>query len=155
MEASNAEVTLDGGRHFERLVQTIKASLASAISKKLLTLEEFQNIVKKAENIVNSRPLTYQRDDSRDIPLTPLQLAWGRDITLMPPLRQSGDPLDPDYDAKETRLQYITLRGEVWFVEIVFVGECEVFVCLCFFFFCFFFPLAAKLIRPENWASIL
>ena len=22
------------------------------------------------------------------------------------------------------------LRGEVWFMEIVFVGECEVFVCL-------------------------
>ena len=54
--------------HFERLVRTIKASLATAISKKLLTLEEFQTIVKEAENIVNSRPLTYQSDDSRDIP---------------------------------------------------------------------------------------
>ena len=112
VEASNVEVTLDGGGgHFERLVRTIKASLASAISKKLLTLEEFITIVKEAENIVNSRPLTYQSDDSRDIPLTPPQLAWGRDITLMPPLLQPGDPLGPDYDAKETRLQYITLSN--------------------------------------------
>ena len=65
------------GGHFERLVRTIKASLASAISKKLLTLEEFVTIIKEAENIVNSRPLTYQSDDSRDIPLTQSQLAWG------------------------------------------------------------------------------
>ena len=67
-----------GGGHFERLVRTLKASLATAISKKLLTLEEFQTIIKEAENIVNSRPLTYQSDDSRDIPLTPSQLAWER-----------------------------------------------------------------------------
>ena len=53
--------------HFERLVQTIKASLATAISKKLLT-----------KNIVNSQPLTYQSDNTRDIPLTPSQLACGR-----------------------------------------------------------------------------
>ena len=84
------------GGHFERLVRTIKASLATAISRKLLTLEEFTTIVKEAENIVNSRPLTYQSDNSRDIPLTPSQLAWGRDLTLMPPLLRSGDPLDED-----------------------------------------------------------
>ena len=66
------------GGHFEHLVQTIKASLATAISKKLLTLQEFTTIVKEAENIMKSRPLTYQSDNSRDIPLTPSQLAWGR-----------------------------------------------------------------------------
>ena len=36
------------GGHFERLVRTIKASLASAISKELLTLEEFVTVVKEA-----------------------------------------------------------------------------------------------------------
>ena len=99
------------GGHFERLVRTIKASLASTISKKLLTLEEFVTVVKEAENIVNSRPLTDQSDDSRDILLTPSQLAWGRDITLIPPLLQPGDPLDPDYDVKATRTQYIALSS--------------------------------------------
>ena len=33
------------GRHFERLVRTIKVALATAISKKLLTLEEFTTVV--------------------------------------------------------------------------------------------------------------
>ena len=99
------------GGHFERLVRTIKTSLATAISKKLLTLDEFTTIVKQAENIVNSRPLTYQSDNTRDIPLTPSQLAWERDLTLMPPLLQPGDPLDKDYDAKTTRVQYIVLSN--------------------------------------------
>ena len=99
------------GGHFERLVRTIKASLATAISRKLLTLDEFTTVVKEAENIVNSRPLTYQSDESRDIPLTPSQLAWGRDLTLMPPLLQPGDPFDEDYDAKATQAQYVLLSN--------------------------------------------
>ena len=99
------------GGHFERLVRTVKASLATAISRKLLTLEELSTVIKEAENIVNSRPLTYQSDSSRDIPLTPSQSAWGRDLTLMPPLLQPGDPLDEDYDAKTTRVQYIVLSN--------------------------------------------
>ena len=99
------------GGHFERLVRTIKASLATAISRKLLTLEEFRSVVLEAENIVNSRPLMYQSDSTRDIPLSPSQLAWGRDLTLMPPLLQPGDPLDEDYDAKATRAQYELLSN--------------------------------------------
>ena len=94
------------GGHFERLVRTIKASLATAISRKFLTLEEFSTVVKEAENIVNSRPLTYQSDSTRDVPLSPSQLAWGRDLTLMPPLLQPGDPLDEDHDARATQAQY-------------------------------------------------
>ena len=101
------------GGHFERLVRTIKASLATAISKKLLTLEEFTTSVKEAENIMNSRPLTYQSDNSRDILLTPSPLTLGRDLTLMPPLLQPRDPLDEDYDANVTRAQYIVLGNAV------------------------------------------
>ena len=99
------------GGHFERLVRTIKVSLATSISRKLLTLEEFTTVVKEAENIVNSRPLTYQSDESRDVPLSPSQLTWGRDLTLMPPLLQPGDPLDKDYDVKATRAQYVLLSN--------------------------------------------
>ena len=99
------------GGHFERLVRTIKASLATAISRKFLTLEEFRTVVKEAENIVNSRPLTYQSNSTRDVPLSPSQLAWGRDLTLMPPLMQPGDPLDEDHDARATRAQYELLSN--------------------------------------------
>ena len=99
------------GGHFERLVRTIKASLATTISRKLLTLEEFRTVVLETENIVNSRPLTYQADSTRDVPLSPSQLARGRYLTLMPPLLQPGDPLDEDYDAKATRARYELLSN--------------------------------------------
>ena len=99
------------GGHFERLVRTIKASLATAISRKLLTLKEFSTVVREAENIVNSRPLTYQSDSTRDVPLSPSQLARGRDLTLMPPLLQPGDPLDEDPGARATRAQYELLSN--------------------------------------------
>ena len=35
-------------------------------------------------------------------------------------------------------------------LEIVFVGQCEVFVCLDFVHFFFFPPLAAKLVGPRT-----
>ena len=114
MEVSNTKVALDvggGGLAFWTPNTNNQSQFSNRISKKWPMLEEFQTVVKEAENNLNSRPLTYQSDDSRDIPLTQSQLAWGRDITLMPPLLQPGDPLDPDYDAKETRLQYTTLSN--------------------------------------------
>ena len=41
-------------------------------------------------------------------------------------------------------------------MEIVFVGECEVFVCVCFCCLLFlFFSLGREAHRSENWASIL
>ena len=68
------------GGHFERLVRTIKASLATAISRKLLGLEEFTTVVKEAENIVNSQPLTYQSGESGETTPTrrvPRGGGWG------------------------------------------------------------------------------
>ena len=41
-------------------------------------------------------------------------------------------------------------RGCVSVLEIVFVGQCEVFVCLDFVNFFFFPPLAAKLIGMQT-----
>ena len=45
-------------------------------------------------------------------------------------------------------LPMILLRGRVSFLEIVFVGQCDVFVCLDFIEI--FFPLAVKLIVPRT-----
>ena len=38
-------------------------------------------------------------------------MAWGGDLTLMPPLLQPGDPLDEDYDVKAARAQYVVLSN--------------------------------------------
>ena len=42
----------------------------------------------------------------------------------------------------------------MYYVIIVFVGQCEVFVCLCFCI-CFFPPLAAKLIGLQTGVNSL
>ena len=83
MEKSNSPRAPWSGGHFEKLVRTIKVALATAISKKLLTLEEFTTVVKESEAIVNNRPLTYQQVDSQDIPLTPSQLIQGCNVETL------------------------------------------------------------------------
>ena len=98
------------GGHFERLVRTIKVALATAISKKLLTLEEFTTVVKESEAIVNNRPLTYQQVDSQDIPLTPSQLIRGRNIDLLPTLITPTTDRDK-IDTNRLRNQYVVLSN--------------------------------------------
>ena len=99
------------GGHFERLVRTIKTSLSAAITRKLYNQEEFTTIVKEVESIVNMCPLTYQSNDTRDQPLTPSQLLWGRDLSIMPPLLQPNTDDDSTTEAKELRHQYFLLSN--------------------------------------------
>ena len=98
------------GGNFERLVRTIKVALATAISNKLLTLEEFTTVVKESEAIVSNRPLTYQQVDSQDIPLTPSQLIRGHNIDLLPTLRTPATDRD-EIDTHRLRNQYVVLSN--------------------------------------------
>ena len=100
------------GGHFERFVRIVKTCLRSAISRKLFNWEEFSTVVKEVETIVNSRPLTYQSTDASDSPLTPFQLMWGRDLTLLPPLLLP-DQLDEENfnKAKAARHQYYLISS--------------------------------------------
>ena len=56
-----------------------------------------------------------------------------------------------DCVSRKTILALTALRGGLSFLEIIFVGQCEAFVCLEFveIFFFFFFSLAAKHIGPQ------
>jgi hypothetical protein len=56
----------------ERMVQSMKKSLKHIITDGLLTEDQFFTAAKKAQGILNSRPLGYQSTDSEDLaPLTP------------------------------------------------------------------------------------
>ena len=69
-------------------------------------------IAKEVEDIANSRPLTYQGTDSQDISLSPSQLLWGRDSTLLPPLLLPDHPDDNSYyEAKAARHQYYLISS--------------------------------------------
>ena len=92
--------------HYERIVRIIKVCLSTAIARKIFTHEEFVTVIKKVENIINSWPITYQSTDTADIPLTPSQLAWGRDLIPRPPLLQSDSYSMINFEAKAARQQY-------------------------------------------------
>ena len=94
------------GGHYERLVRITKVCLSTAIARKIFTYEEFVTLVKEAETIVNSRPITYQSADTADISLSPSQLAWGRYLTFMPLLLQSDSYSEVNLEAKAARQQY-------------------------------------------------
>ena len=121
--------------HFERLVRTIKTSLSSAITRKLYNIEEFTTIVKEVESIVNMRPLTNQSTKIRGQPLTPSQLLWGRDISIMPPLLQP-DTDDSINETRELRHQYYLLSNALdrfrrrWSSEYL-TSLCEKHLNLC------------------------
>ena len=99
------------GGYFERLVRTIKTCLSSAIARKLYNQEGFTTVVKEVENIVNSRPLTYQANDALDQPLTPSQLLWGRNLPIVPPLLQPNTDDDSTTETKELRHQYFLISN--------------------------------------------
>ena len=99
------------GRHFEKLARTIKTYFSSVIARKLYNQEEFTTVIREVENIVNSRPLTYQTNDALDQPLTPSQLLWGRNLPIMPPLLQPNTDDDSTTETKELCHQYFLISN--------------------------------------------
>ena len=96
------------GGHYEHFVRIIKVCLSTAIARKIFTYEEFVTLVKEAEKIINSRPITYQSADTAGILLSPSQLAWRCDLTLMPPLFQSDSYSKVNLEAKAAHQQYLS-----------------------------------------------
>ena len=105
MAASDAALPMDGWALREVSEDNKDLCLSSAVARKLYNQEEFTTVVKEVENIVNSRPLTYQANDALDQPLTPSQLLWGRNLPIMPQLLQPNTEDDSNTETKELRHQ--------------------------------------------------
>jgi len=69
------------GGFYERLVRSVKLSLKKSLGRSLLTYEQLETILCKAEFVINSRPLTYISSDDLEEPLTPFHLLFGRNVT--------------------------------------------------------------------------
>ena len=77
----NVEVAPWQGGLFERLIQSTKRILRKSLRKEILTYNELLTLLKRIENILNNRPLTYIYDDEiSQPPLTPNHLIYGRKI---------------------------------------------------------------------------
>lgn len=89
------------GGFYERLIGLVKRALRKVIGRNLLTLIQFQTLLKEVESVVNSRPLTYIGDDiNSHIALTPSHFLTLNPTTGLP--EQELDENDNDYIPKES-----------------------------------------------------
>ena len=77
----NIEAAPWQGGMFERMIQSTKRILKKSLRKEILTYNELLTLLKRIENILNNRPLTYVYDSEVGLPpLTPNHLIYGRKI---------------------------------------------------------------------------
>ena len=102
------------GGFYERLVGLVNCALRKSLGRRMLTLVQLQTLLKKAEAVVNSRPLVYLGDDiNSNVALTP-----GHFLSLNPkvgiPVNEE-DIHNPDYipcDTSAEKLLTIWKKGQ-------------------------------------------
>jgi hypothetical protein len=98
------------GGAWERLVQAVKRAFYASLKEKAPREDVLRNLVIEAENIVNSRPLTYQPIDP-ELPeaITPNHLLrMSGKVLVTPPVNE-----DEEYSRKEWRFSQ-QLADEFW-----------------------------------------
>ncbi len=79
------------GAYWERLNRSLKEPLRKVLGNALLTYTEMYTLLTDIEATLNQRPLTYHGSDPTDpVPITPSQLAIGRNLKEVPTLM--GNP---------------------------------------------------------------
>ena len=79
------------GGFIETIVKMFKKIAYKVFGGHHLSYEEFRTVVKSAQGIINSRPLTYLHKGLKDgIPLTPSMLVHGFNLTDLPPHGTTG-----------------------------------------------------------------
>jgi hypothetical protein len=73
------------GGAWERLIRSVRKVLQVLLKEQILDDERLATVMCQAENIVNSRPLSYVSDDAQDLcPITPNHLLHLRSPTVFP-----------------------------------------------------------------------
>ena len=79
------------GGFVETCVKLFKGVFKKLLCRSSLNPEEFRTMVVEAEQVVNSRPLTYLYEEQREgEPLTPAKLLHGYNLTDLPPIGRGG-----------------------------------------------------------------
>ena len=84
-----------GGAH-EALIKSSKKAMKATLENADITDEELLTAIAGAEDLLNSRPLTYQGDDpSDDLPLTPNHFLYGQASGQLAPEAIDGTDFNP------------------------------------------------------------
>ncbi|XP_064104040.1 uncharacterized protein LOC135213871 [Macrobrachium nipponense] len=71
---------------FERLIEVVKSTLATALRRNVFSEEQLRTLIKEAKAVVNNRPLMYTGDMRDDEVLTQSHLIGGDVVRLLPPV---------------------------------------------------------------------
>ena len=79
------------GAYWERMNRSLKEPLRKVLGNALLTYTELYTVLTDIEAVLNQRPLSYHSTDPFDpAPITPSELAIGRNLRELPPVQDSG-----------------------------------------------------------------
>ena len=80
------------GAYWERMNRSLKEPLRKVLGKALLSYSELYTILTDIEAVLNQKPLSYHEVDPSDPePITPSQLAIGRNLRELPPIQCDGN----------------------------------------------------------------
>ncbi|KRY14755.1 hypothetical protein T12_1867 [Trichinella patagoniensis] len=97
--------------YWERLIRSMKTSLKKVLQNSMLEDEEFRTIISEVEARMNSRPLTYNPDNSNDPEvLTPYHFLTGTHYTDIPEVTKDEDEWVPKIQSTSHLMKNWNLR---------------------------------------------
>ena len=97
---------------FERLMRSGKELLEKDLQNYKITFDELQTILLEVELIINNRPLTHIYTDSTELPLTPSQLVFSRNLNHS---SLSESPVNLGIDIYEQREKLTNIINHFWY----------------------------------------
>lgn len=96
------------GGFFERMVGCVKRCLRKVLGNARLTFDELFTVLVEVEGTLNSRPITYEYDETSEEVLTPSHLLFGRRVKTMPDMVVEDEE---EGESKYTRrFRYLSVR---------------------------------------------
>ena len=104
----NLERALWWGGFFERMVGCVKRCLRKVLGNARLTFDELFTVLVEVEGTLNSRPITYEYDETSEEVLTPSHLLFGRRVkTMLDMVVEDNEKRENKYTR---RFRYLSVR---------------------------------------------
>ena len=95
---------------YERLIGIVKNLLKRILGRGRLTYDEIHTFISEIENVVNTRALTYLREENFDEPLSPYHLIHGRNLANTNHFTITKNMTDNDARNCRERVQTLVLH---------------------------------------------
>ena len=101
------------GGMWERMVRSVKDKLKVTCGRAMLTFDQLRTVLTEVEAILNSRPLSYVPDETKEV-VTPAHLIVGRRLTTIPPPTSTAERLGGNIDVGKKWRNRLMLINRFW-----------------------------------------